>query len=109
MSIYRGYTITKSSRGYTFFNSGIPGFFKTEKDAMNRIDNLNHTDIKLDILLNIFKHLTEDELDTIEARVLKEIQQDKKEDNPIETDEERQERIDQDSASIQRVDAQIKR
>ena len=76
---------------------------------MNQINNLNHTDIKLDILLNIFKHLTEDELDTIEARVLKEIQQDKKEDNPVETETDRQERIERDSASIQRVDAQIKR
>jgi len=76
---------------------------------MNRIDNLNHKDIKLDILLNIFKHLTEDELDTIEARVLKEIQQDKKENNPIETDEDRRDRIKETNASIQRVDAQIKR
>ena len=32
-----------------------------------------------------------------------------KENNPVETETERQERIDQDSASIQRVDAQIKR
>ena len=76
---------------------------------MNRIDNLNHKDIKLDILLNVFKHLTEDELDTIEARALKETQQDKKEDNPVETETERQERIEQDNASIQRVDAQIKK
>ena len=48
MSIYRGYTITKSSRGYTFFNSGIPGFFKTEKDAMNRIDSIERERVKRD-------------------------------------------------------------
>ena len=40
MSIYRGHTITKASRGYTFFNSGIAGFFKTEEEAMNRIDSI---------------------------------------------------------------------
>ena len=48
---------------------------------MNRIDNLNHTDIKLDILLNVFEHLTEDQLDTIEARTTTEVQQDNKENN----------------------------
>jgi hypothetical protein len=76
---------------------------------MNRIDNLNHTNIKLDILLNVFEHLTEEQLDTIEARTTEEAQQDDKENNPIETDEERRERIKQDNANIQRVDNQIKR
>ena len=40
MSIYRGYQITKASKGYTFFNSGIAGFFKTEEEAINRIDSI---------------------------------------------------------------------
>ena len=76
---------------------------------MDRIDNLNHTDIKLDILLNVFEHLTEDQLDTIEARTTEEAQQDDKENNPVETDEDRRDRIKETNASIQRVDNQIKR
>ena len=76
---------------------------------MNRIDNLNHTDIKLDILLNVFEHLTEEQLDTIEARTIEEAQQDEKENNPIETDQERRDRIKETNANIQRVDNQIKR
>ena len=76
---------------------------------MNRIDNLNHTDIKLDILLNVFEHLTEEQLDTIEAKTIEEVQQDDKENNPVETDEDRRERVARDQANIQRVDNQIKR
>ena len=76
---------------------------------MDRIDNLNHTDIKLDILLNVFEHLTEEQLDTIEARTIEEAQQDEKENNPVETDEDRRDRINETNASIQRVDAQVKR
>ena len=76
---------------------------------MNRIDNLNHTDIKLDILLNVFEHLTEDQLDTIEARTTEEVQQDDKENSPVETDEDRRDRIKEINANIQRVDNQIKR
>ena len=76
---------------------------------MNRIDNLNHTDIKLDILLNVFEHLTEEQLDTIEERTIEEAQQDEKENNPIETDQERRDRIKETNANIQRVDNQIKR
>ena len=40
MSIYRGYKITKAIRGYTFYGSGIPGFHKTEDEAMNEIDSI---------------------------------------------------------------------
>ena len=76
---------------------------------MNRIDNLNHTDIKLDILLNVFEHLTEEQLDTIEARTIEEAQQDEKENNPVETDEDRRDRINETNASIQRVDNQVKK
>ena len=76
---------------------------------MDRIDNLNHTDIKLDILLNVFEHLTEDQLDTIEARTTEEVQQDDKENSPVETDEDRRDRIKEINANIQRVDNQIKR
>ena len=76
---------------------------------MDRIDNLNHTDIKLDILLNVFEHLTEEQLDTIEARTTGEVQQDDKENNPVETDTDRRERVARDKANIQRVDNQIKR
>ena len=76
---------------------------------MDRIDNLNHTDIKLDILLNVFEYLTEEQLDTIEARTIEEAQQDEKENNPIETDQERRERVARDNANIQRIDNQVKR
>ena len=48
MSIYRGHTITKASRGYTFFNSGIAGFFKTEEEAMNRIDSIERERVARD-------------------------------------------------------------
>jgi len=82
---------------------------KRIKYLMNKIDNLNHTNIKLDILLNVFEHLTEEQLDTIEARTLQEVQQDEKENNPIETDEDRRERIKQDNINIQRIDNQVKR
>ena len=48
MSIYRGYTITKASRGYTFYGSGIPGFFKTEEEAMNKIDSIERERVARD-------------------------------------------------------------
>ena len=48
MSIYRGYTITKAIRGYTFFNSGIPGFFKTEEEAMDKIDSIERERVARD-------------------------------------------------------------
>ena len=82
---------------------------KRIKYLMTQINDLNHDDIKSDILLSVFEHLTEDQLDTIEARALKETKQDNKENNPVETDEDRRDRISHDSASIQRVDAQVKR
>ena len=46
ISIYRGYIITKAIRGYTFPNSGIAGFFKTEEEAMNRIDSIERERVK---------------------------------------------------------------
>jgi len=48
ISIYRGYTITKAIRGYTFPNSGIAGFFKTEEEAMNRIDSIERERVQLE-------------------------------------------------------------
>ena len=46
--IYRGYTITKAIRGYTFYGSGIPGFHKTEDEAMNEIDSIERERVKRD-------------------------------------------------------------
>ena len=48
MSIYRGYTITKAIRGYTFYGSGIPGFHKTEDEAMNEIDSIERERVERD-------------------------------------------------------------
>ena len=48
ISIYRGYTITKAIRGYTFPNSGIAGFHKTEGDARNEIDSIERERVKRD-------------------------------------------------------------
>ena len=46
MDIYRGYTITKAIRGYTFLGSEIPGFHKTLEDALNEIDSIERERIK---------------------------------------------------------------
>ena len=46
--IYRGYTITKAIRGYTFYGSGIPGFHKTEDEAMNEIDSIERERVARD-------------------------------------------------------------
>ena len=41
MSIYRGYEIAKTSRGeYILYGTSINAFFKTEEDAMNKIDSI---------------------------------------------------------------------
>ena len=48
MSIYRGYKITKAIRGYTFYGSGIPGFHKTEDEAMNEIDSIERERVARD-------------------------------------------------------------
>ena len=46
--IYRGYQITKAIRGYTFYGSGIPGFHKTEDEAMNEIDSIERERVERD-------------------------------------------------------------
>ena len=48
MDIYRGYTITKAIRGYTFYGSGIPGFHKTVEEAMNEIDSIERERVARD-------------------------------------------------------------
>ena len=48
MDIYRGYTITKAIRGYTFYGSGIPGFHKTVEEAMNEIDSIERKRVQLE-------------------------------------------------------------
>ena len=82
---------------------------KRIKYLMTQINDLNHDDIKSDILLNVFEHLTEDQLDTIEARALKETKQDNKENNPVETNKDRRKRIAEEDKHIQTIDNQTKR
>ena len=48
MDIYRGYTITKAVRGYTFYGSEIAGFHKTLEDAMNEIDSIERERVARD-------------------------------------------------------------
>ena len=48
MDIYRGYTITKAIRGYTFLGSEIPGFHKTLEDALNEIDSIERERVARD-------------------------------------------------------------
>ena len=48
MDIYRGYTITKAIRGYTFYGSEIAGFHKTLENAINEIDSIERDRVQLD-------------------------------------------------------------
>jgi len=47
MDIYRGYTITKAVRGYTFYGSEAL-YHLTEEEAMNEIDSLERERVKRD-------------------------------------------------------------
>ena len=49
MSIYRGYQITKTSNGqYIFYGTSINAFFKTEEEAMDKIDSIERERVKRD-------------------------------------------------------------
>ena len=49
MSIYRGYEIAKTSRGeYILYGTSINAFFKTEEEAMNKIDSIERERVKRD-------------------------------------------------------------
>ena len=49
MSMYRGYQITKTSNGqYIFYGTSINAFFKTEEEAMDKIDSIERERVKRD-------------------------------------------------------------
>jgi len=49
MSMYRGYQITKTSNGqYIFYGTSINAFFKTEEEAMDKIDSIERERIERD-------------------------------------------------------------
>ena len=49
MSIYRGYQITKTSNGqYIFYGTSINAFFKTEEEAMDKIDSIERERVARD-------------------------------------------------------------
>jgi len=47
MDIYRGYTITKAIRGFTFYGSKAL-YHLTEEQAMNEIDSIERERVQLD-------------------------------------------------------------
>ena len=47
MDIYRGYTITKAIRGYTFYGSESL-YHLTEEEAMNEIDSIERKRVQLE-------------------------------------------------------------
>mgnify|MGYP003136638923 FL=1 len=49
MSMYRGYQITKTSNGqYIFYGTSINAFFKTEEEAMDKIDSIERERVERD-------------------------------------------------------------
>ena len=49
MSIYRGYQIAKTSSGeYILYGTSINAFFKTEEEAMDKIDSIERERVKRD-------------------------------------------------------------
>jgi len=47
MDIYRGYTITKAVRGYTFYGSESL-YHLTEEEVMNEIDSIERERVQLE-------------------------------------------------------------
>ena len=49
MSIYRGYQIAKTSSGeYILYGTSINAFFKTEEEAMDKMDRIERERVKRD-------------------------------------------------------------
>jgi hypothetical protein len=47
--MYRGYQITKTSNGqYIFYGTSINAFFKTEEEAMDKIDSIERERVERD-------------------------------------------------------------